>query len=264
MPPRWRARLSMNASDRSVSARTLRSIMPSCSSRSSVGGTADQPEAGVVDDDIAARARGRPAPRRSVARRPAAPGRAAAPAASAGRWRRSRRPARSAAARAAPPARDHGHARANTRASSAPMPAEAPVMSVDRRHAPWPRSAATRWRKRDALGRRYAEQVGDPPDQVVLVFGDRAVGIGDPPHHLDHAQPLVLVERIVEQMGEMIEIDAFSSAAVACSISSPAAASSSSKRCFSRRLQLVALGIGHVAVDRRGMDQQRGGRQTKS
>src|SRR4029453_1327099 len=33
-PPRWRARLSMNASDNSVSARTLRSIICNCSSRS--------------------------------------------------------------------------------------------------------------------------------------------------------------------------------------------------------------------------------------
>src|SRR5215213_11025963 len=61
--------------------------------------------------------------------------------------------------------------------------------------------------QRDAFGRRYAEQIGNAPDQIVLELRSRAVGISDRPHHLDQAQPLAFVERSVEQTGEMIEID---------------------------------------------------------
>ena len=49
MPPLWRARLSAKASDRSVSARTLTSIIASSSVALAQVGEADQAEAGIVD-----------------------------------------------------------------------------------------------------------------------------------------------------------------------------------------------------------------------
>ena len=67
--------------------------------------------------------------------------------------------------------------------------------------------SATRWRSSIALARGDAEQIGGAPDQIVLELGDAAVGIDDLPHHLDHAPAAVLVERAVEQAGEMIEVD---------------------------------------------------------
>src|SRR6516225_6118041 len=52
MPPLRRLRLSMKASERSVSARTSRSIIASCSPRSSVSAAPEQAEARVVDDHV--------------------------------------------------------------------------------------------------------------------------------------------------------------------------------------------------------------------
>ena len=114
--------------------------------------------------------------------RPRPPGRA-----------RSRRPVRSGAPRAAPPAPARGRVRANTRASAAPMPGGSAGDHGDRRIMRsrvrrWSPAPATRWRNAMRSLRRHAEQIGGAPDQIVLEFGDRAVGIDDLPHHLDHAQ----------------------------------------------------------------------------
>src|SRR5581483_12415770 len=59
----------------------------------------------------------------------------------------------------------------------------------------------------DALARRDAEQIGSPPQQIVLELVTPAVGIDDLPHHFDDAGAAGLVERAVELMGEMIEVD---------------------------------------------------------
>src|SRR6516225_8146751 len=58
----------------------------------------------------------------------------------------------------------------------------------------------------NSLPRGDAEEVGDPPDQVTLEIVDAAVGIGDLPHHFDHAAAAILVERAIDRPGEMIEI----------------------------------------------------------
>src|SRR5262249_56211399 len=59
----------------------------------------------------------------------------------------------------------------------------------------------------NSLGGGDAEEVGDPPDQVAFEIVDAAVGISDLPHHFDHAAAAILVERAIDQTGEMIEID---------------------------------------------------------
>ena len=80
----------------------------------------------------------------------------------------------------------------------------------DRPHvmrSPVPRIGRHAVAQLDPVARGDAEQVGGPPDQVVLEFGDAAVRVDHFPHHLDHAPPSVLVERAVDQAGEVIEID---------------------------------------------------------
>src|SRR5436190_16096161 len=61
----------------------------------------------------------------------------------------------------------------------------------------------------DALARRYAEEIGRPPDQIALEFGDAAVGINDFPHHLDHPPATCLIERAIDEAREVIEVDCF-------------------------------------------------------
>src|SRR3989304_223232 len=57
MPPRWRARSSTKASDRSTSVRTLRSIMASCSSRLSTSARPSSPKPAGLMTYCAARPR---------------------------------------------------------------------------------------------------------------------------------------------------------------------------------------------------------------
>src|SRR5260370_6882335 len=59
----------------------------------------------------------------------------------------------------------------------------------------------------DALAGRDSQQVGGAPDHVLLEFAHPPVSIDDFPHHLDNSPPAGLVERAVDQAGEMIEVD---------------------------------------------------------
>src|SRR5260370_38400585 len=59
----------------------------------------------------------------------------------------------------------------------------------------------------DALAGRDSQQVGGAPDHVLLEFAHPPVSIDDFPHHLDNSPPAGLVERAVDQAGEMIEAD---------------------------------------------------------
>src|SRR5262249_19068206 len=59
----------------------------------------------------------------------------------------------------------------------------------------------------DTRARRYAKQTRGAPDDVLLKLVNPPVDIDDLPHHLDHAPAPLLVERAVEQAGEVIEID---------------------------------------------------------
>src|SRR2546428_12995449 len=59
----------------------------------------------------------------------------------------------------------------------------------------------------DAFARGNIEQIGGAPDQVVLELVEAAVSIDDFPHHLDNAPPPLLVERAIDDAGEVVEID---------------------------------------------------------
>ena len=136
MPPLRRLRISIHASDSSVSARTLRSIMASCSSRSSAAAGPSEAESRIVDDDVRLDAQAAPCARRSA--RPHRRARRST-AATSGRamalGRRSRRPERQAVCRGARPASAHAHSTRRYGASALPMPAEAPVINVTGRRS---------------------------------------------------------------------------------------------------------------------------------
>ena len=59
----------------------------------------------------------------------------------------------------------------------------------------------------NAFARGDAEQIGGAPHQIVLEFVHPPVREDDLPHHLDHADAARLIERAVDQAGEMIEVD---------------------------------------------------------
>ncbi len=95
MPPLWRLRPSIQASERSVSARTLRSIIASCSARSSAAAGPSRPKPALLTTMSGSTPR-RAAPRRCADRVARAADRRRRRAAGAGRGRRSRRRGRRA------------------------------------------------------------------------------------------------------------------------------------------------------------------------
>src|ERR1044071_1262916 len=59
----------------------------------------------------------------------------------------------------------------------------------------------------DPIARGNAEQIGRAPDNVVFELADLAVRIYQLPHHLDDAEPALLIDRTHDDAGEVIEID---------------------------------------------------------
>ena len=81
----------------------------------------------------------------------------------------------------------------------------------------------------------------------------------DLPHHLDDAEAAGLVERAVDQAGEVIEVDRLVFGERADVDEFVGRGVVERKMGFEDRAQLLALGARHVSVDGRGVDQQRGG-----
>src|SRR5579883_87115 len=213
MPPRWRASASTQARERSVSARTLRSIMASCSARlsSAAGPTSPKPallttnsgskSSAVSCSPIRLAASMLPRSARSTTGR-------GAPVAAISSAKFARSCSRRATSTVAWPLA------ANTRASAAPIPTEAPVISVMGRRsaisrvlAILPARGGDLLAQLDPFPRRDAEQIRGAPQQIVLELRDTAIGVDDLPHHLDHPAATLLVEGAVDQAREVIEID---------------------------------------------------------
>ncbi len=97
-----------------------------------------------------------------------------------------------------------GQAKADpARASSAPGAARSGPAAADSA-PPSPRAACF---SRMRTSRRHRKQLGHAPHHVVLEFVDAAVGIDQPPHHLDDALAVGDVEPPLEHAGEGVEVD---------------------------------------------------------
>src|SRR5712691_301218 len=263
MPPLWRSRLSMNASERSVSARTLRSIMRNCSARSSVAALPSSPKPALLTTmsgstpsmtitspmRSTASASSRSTGRNSGLRWPLA---AIASASSASFC------SRRAMSKSSWPCR------ANSWASAVPMPADAPVISVTGRISglAGPAIGGHVMTQLDPVARGNAEQVRGPPEQVVLELGDAAVGVDHFPHHLDHAPPAVLIERPVDQAGEVIEIDCLVLGLGGVEDQLVGRRFIEAEPPLDDGVQLVALDVRHGAVDHDRVHQERGSGET--
>src|SRR3989442_14736638 len=114
----------------------------------------------------------------------------------------------------------------------------------------------------DALARGYAEKISRAPDEIVLEFGYAIVGVDDLPHHFDDAQAARFVERAIEQAGEMIDIDRLLLGLGGLGHKLVGRRVIKLEATLDDRVQLAALDLRYVAVDRGGMDEQRRRRQT--
>jgi hypothetical protein len=113
----------------------------------------------------------------------------------------------------------------------------------------------------DTLAGRYAQQVGDTPNDIVLEFVDASVRVYDFPHHLDDAAAAFVVECIIELTGEMVEINRASLGhrGVVDQLSSGGIVESETR--FQNGVKRFTPGRRHFAVDGRQTDKQGGGRE---
>src|SRR5262249_46107546 len=128
-PPPWRRRLATKRSDRSVSARTLRSIIASCSRRSSIAASPRSPKPAA----FTAIAGSKPRAARSWARRAGGARLMGSSASPCGRLPRAVALSSASAISRASRRATSTHScpcSANTWANAAPIPAEAPVINV--------------------------------------------------------------------------------------------------------------------------------------
>src|SRR5712691_3104607 len=102
----------------------------------------------------------------------------------------------------------------------------------------------------DALARGNPQQVGGAPDDVVLELVGGPVRIGGFPHHLDDAPAPFLVERAIDQVGEMIEVDRLAVRRDRGVEQLGGARLVEVEAIFEDVVQAVALGLRQVAVDR--------------
>ena len=95
------------------------------------------------------------------------------------------------------------------------------------------------------------------PDQIVLQLVALAVGVDDLPHHLDDAGASGFVERAVELMGEMIQIDRFVFGGGRLLYQLLGRGIVEIEMLLDDGVQLFILARQHLTVDGCGMDQHR-------
>ena len=59
----------------------------------------------------------------------------------------------------------------------------------------------------DPPSRGHPQQIGDTPDDIILEFIHSTVGIHNFPHHLNEPATTFVVQKLIELVGEMVEID---------------------------------------------------------
>src|SRR5262245_56431554 len=147
---------------------------------------------------------------------------------------------------------------AKTWASAVPIPADPPVISVTGcmsglagaalgGHAP---------AQLDPVAPGDAKQIRGAPDQIVLELADAAVGVDHLPHHLDHAPPSILVERPVDQAGEVVEVDRLVLGLGRLGDQLVGGRVVETEPPLDDGMQLVTLDVRDIAVDRGGVHQQ--------
>src|SRR5213080_2133206 len=207
-PPLRRLRLSRKASERSVSARTLRSTIATCSARSSASAAPTRPKPALLTTTSGS------SPRSSSA---------AAIACAA-----SRR------ARSAP--RTVGRGARFAAMASASTPSTCSRLAT--------RTSSWSWAANSCAN---AEPIRSAPDQVAFEVVDVSVGIGDLPHHFDDAAAAILVKKATDQAGEVIEIHGLVLGRSRLGDQFIRRRLVELKLLLDDRMQLVALGVGNVA-----------------
>src|SRR4051794_6145254 len=212
MPPRCRVRLGTKRSERSVSTRTLRSIMASCWARSRLAARPIRPKPALLTRNCGSR----PRSRSSSSIRAAAPAWPRSMMTTWGRaWPRSSMASASAlscgARRAA--STSAWPCSANTSASAAPMPAEAPVISATGFGSGMTSGTGELrdhlWRDRLGLDFFRVARIARRPDASVEAFDAKLAAEGDAVLHVE-ARPAELHDfgldhHVVPELGRLQE-----------------------------------------------------------
>jgi hypothetical protein len=59
----------------------------------------------------------------------------------------------------------------------------------------------------DPLSRGHPRQIGDTPDDIILEFIHSTVVIHNFPHHLNEPAATFVVQKLIELVGELVDID---------------------------------------------------------
>src|SRR6266568_1673604 len=114
----------------------------------------------------------------------------------------------------------------------------------------------------DPVARRYAEQIGCTPDDVILELADLAVGINHLPHHLDDAESALFIYRTHDDAGEVIEVDRLALDQRRGRDQLIRGTGIKPEAGFDQAMKLALFSLGRLAVDRNDVNQQRRRRQT--
>src|SRR3954453_21431715 len=113
----------------------------------------------------------------------------------------------------------------------------------------------------DPVARRHSEQIGGPPDHVVLELADLTVGIHQLPHHFDNEEPAGLIHRAYDDAGELIEIYRLALHQSRRGDQLVRRAGIKSEAAFDKAMKLAFFRGRRLTIDRSHMYQQRGRRQ---
>src|SRR3982075_3472979 len=109
----------------------------------------------------------------------------------------------------------------------------------------------------DPVARRYGQKIRRAPDHVVLELADLAIGINQLPHHLDNADPALLIHRPHDDASEMIEIDRLPLDQRRGRDQMVRGAGIEPETAFDQAVKLALLDFGRFAVERDDVYQQR-------
>src|SRR5437588_11139001 len=116
----------------------------------------------------------------------------------------------------------------------------------------------------DPVARRHTEQIGGPPDHVILELANLTVGIHQLPHHFDNAEPARFIHRAHDDAGEVIKIDRLALHQGRRGDQLVCRAGIKSEAAFDEAMKLAFFRSRRLTIDRSHMYQQRGRRQTIS
>src|ERR1700688_2171053 len=105
--------------------------------------------------------------------------------------------------------------------------------------------------------RRYAEELGDAPDEVVLEFVHLAVREDQLPHHCYDPLPLGFIEPALQHTGKAVEVDRFAVGGFGGSDKIVGIGVVEAEAKLEELAEFPALLVRHESIDRGRMEKER-------